>query len=121
LSNALNGNTDDDGRKRILVIGGTGVVGAPIVRQLDQAGWTVRVTSRNASQARAKLSPRVELVAGDASTARASGGTPGALRKDPSRTCGVGEPSWAASTPLRDHRPLDGSSRVGISRAIAHR
>jgi 3-hydroxyisobutyrate dehydrogenase-like beta-hydroxyacid dehydrogenase len=34
------------------------VVGAPIVRQLDQAGWNVRVTSRHASQARAKLGPR---------------------------------------------------------------
>lgn len=60
MSNTHNSNTGDDGRKQILVIGGTGAVGAPIVRRLDQAGWNVRVTSRNASQARAKFGPRVE-------------------------------------------------------------
>ncbi len=48
------------------MIGGTGLVGTPIVRELDQAGWTVRVASRHASDARAKLGPRVELVPGDA-------------------------------------------------------
>jgi len=53
-------------RKQILVIGATGTVGAPIVGQLDQAGWSVRAMSRNASQARVKLGPRVELVSGDA-------------------------------------------------------
>jgi uncharacterized protein YbjT (DUF2867 family) len=53
-------------RGRILVVGGTGVVGKPIVHQLEAAGWKVRVTSRNASRARDELGPRVELVAGDA-------------------------------------------------------
>jgi len=53
--------------KRIVVIGGTGVVGEPIVRRLDEAGWGVRVTSRNASAAREKLGGNVEIVEGDAS------------------------------------------------------
>jgi uncharacterized protein YbjT (DUF2867 family) len=66
MSNTHNSHTGDDGRKRILVIGGTGVVGAPIARQLEQAGWNVRVASRKATQARAKLGPRAELVSGDA-------------------------------------------------------
>ncbi|MCU0663505.1 MAG: NAD(P)H-binding protein, partial [Myxococcota bacterium] len=56
----------DQGDRRVLVIGGTGVVGAPIVRQLDSAGWKVHVTSRRATQARAHFGPRVDLVPGDA-------------------------------------------------------
>ena len=66
MSLADNRTTCDDGRKSVVALGGTGVVGAPIVRQLDQAGWTVRVTSRNASRAGAMFGPRVELVQGDA-------------------------------------------------------
>jgi len=67
MDNTQNSRTGDSGSKRILVIGGTGLVGAPIVRQLDLAGWKVRVTSRNASQASSKFGPQVELVSGDAS------------------------------------------------------
>lgn len=52
--------------ERILVIGGTGLVGAPIVRQLEEAGWNVRVTSRHAAEAGDKLGSGVELVSGDA-------------------------------------------------------
>jgi uncharacterized protein YbjT (DUF2867 family) len=55
-----------NGPKRILVIGGAGMVGAPIVRQLDAGGWSVRVFSRKAGQARAAFGPRVDLVSGDA-------------------------------------------------------
>jgi len=50
----------------ILVIGGAGLVGTPIVRCLVEAGWDVRVTSRKASEARARLGAGVELVSGDA-------------------------------------------------------
>jgi CubicO group peptidase (beta-lactamase class C family)/uncharacterized protein YbjT (DUF2867 family) len=48
----------------ILVIGGTGLVGRPIVRHLDSAGWSVRTMSRHPGSA--KLPPRVEVVVGDA-------------------------------------------------------
>jgi uncharacterized protein YbjT (DUF2867 family) len=56
-------------QKTALVIGGTGLVGTPIVRQLDRTGWKVRVMSRNATRARESLGPRVELVRGDANRA----------------------------------------------------
>jgi len=59
-------NPGDAPRKKILVLGGTGIVGAPIVRALDDAGWMVRVTSRRAREARASFGPGVELVPGDA-------------------------------------------------------
>lgn len=52
--------------KRVLVLGGAGLVGAPIVRQLEEAGWNVRVMSRHATAARDKLGAGVELVDGDA-------------------------------------------------------
>lgn len=59
----------DAGGKRILVIGGAGLVGAPIVRQLCEAGWTVRVMSRKAAAAAERLSSAVEIVSGDATRA----------------------------------------------------
>jgi len=52
--------------KTILVIGGTGVMGLPIVRQLRRAGWTVRAASRHAAQARDQVGPKAELVTCDA-------------------------------------------------------
>lgn len=55
-----------DSQRKILVIGGAGLVGTPIVRRLDEDGWSVRVTSRSAGKAREKLGLRVELVPGDA-------------------------------------------------------
>jgi uncharacterized protein YbjT (DUF2867 family) len=69
VGSAARGRTRDNEHKRILVIGGTGVVGKPIVEQLDAAGWTVRVASRHASEARGTFGPHVELVSGDASDA----------------------------------------------------
>lgn len=50
----------------ILVIGGTGLVGKPIVRAMAQAGHRVRVMSRKARSAAGTFGPEVELVAGDA-------------------------------------------------------
>jgi uncharacterized protein YbjT (DUF2867 family) len=71
MSNASDSSAGDRGQKRILVIGGTGLVGAPIARELNLAGWRVRVMSRNAGQARLRFDPRIELVAGDANHAEA--------------------------------------------------
>src|SRR2546421_2691459 len=66
VNDTFKSNDAGHGRKPILVIGGAGLVGTPIVRQLDREGWNVRVASRHATDARAKLGPRVELVSGDA-------------------------------------------------------
>jgi uncharacterized protein YbjT (DUF2867 family) len=55
----------DKEQKRILVIGGTGLVGTPIVRTLAERGWDVRVLTLDA-QPDAKFGPGVELVTGDA-------------------------------------------------------
>ena len=54
----------------ILVIGGTGLVGKPIVRAMAQAGHRVRVMSRKARSAAGTFGPEVELVAGDAGSSR---------------------------------------------------
>jgi uncharacterized protein YbjT (DUF2867 family) len=59
--------TPDQKDHRILVIGGTGMLGRPIVAALDRAGWKVRVTSRNASKAREGFEPHIELVSANAS------------------------------------------------------
>jgi dihydroflavonol-4-reductase len=50
---------------RALVTGGTGFVGANVVRELLQDGWTVRVLVRPASDRRALAGLPVELVEGD--------------------------------------------------------
>jgi uncharacterized protein YbjT (DUF2867 family) len=55
--------------KRILVLGGTGMLGAPVVRRLAADGFTVRVLARHPGEAREKLADvaeRVEIVGGDA-------------------------------------------------------
>jgi uncharacterized protein YbjT (DUF2867 family) len=50
----------------ILVLGGTGMLGAPTVRHLSADGFTVRVLSRNAATARDTLGPDTDVVEGDA-------------------------------------------------------
>jgi uncharacterized protein YbjT (DUF2867 family) len=65
----MNGTSDgsiSSDTRRILVVGGTGTVGAPISRQLNLGGWGVRVLSRNPQQARDKFAPAVDLVSGKA-------------------------------------------------------
>lgn len=52
-------------RSRILVLGGTGLLGEPVVRRLKADGHPVRVLSRDPDAARGKLDPDVEVVAGD--------------------------------------------------------
>ena len=50
---------------RALVVGGTGFIGKRLVRELVEAGYQVRVLSRNAVSASAELTdPRVEVVQG---------------------------------------------------------
>jgi uncharacterized protein YbjT (DUF2867 family) len=60
---------------RILVIGATGLLGAPVVRHLLQAGWAVRALVRRPESARQRLDAAVEVIQGDvtdeASVARA--------------------------------------------------
>ena len=50
----------------ILVVGGTGMLGAPVVAQLLRDGFHVRVLSRNPRHAAARLGEKVEIVQGDA-------------------------------------------------------
>lgn len=54
--------------KRVLVLGGTGMLGAPVARRLVADGFEVRVLARHPAEARSKLGPtaEVEIVRGDA-------------------------------------------------------
>lgn len=52
--------------QRILVIGAPGLLGEPVARCLQHAGFGVRVMSRHASQLRPKFPEPFELVEGDA-------------------------------------------------------
>ncbi len=63
-----------------LVTGATGYIGGLLVPALLDAGWSVRVLSRNAGRLNAEWADRVEVVEGDAndrSTLRAALGTTG--------------------------------------------
>src|SRR5436309_414019 len=51
--------------QQILVIGGTGRIGVPTVRELIDRGATVRVMTRSASKAASLTGPRLRGVAGD--------------------------------------------------------
>jgi uncharacterized protein YbjT (DUF2867 family) len=48
--------------QKILVIGAAGFVGAPIAKQLQADGFSVRALVRNAEKARQLLGSQVELV-----------------------------------------------------------
>lgn len=50
---------------RILVLGGTGLLGKPVSRALVRDGFAVRVLSRHPEEARATLGGAVEVVGGD--------------------------------------------------------
>jgi uncharacterized protein YbjT (DUF2867 family) len=51
--------------QKILIIGGTGMLGEPVARQLLANGFGVRILSRDADKARARFAPPFEVVAGD--------------------------------------------------------
>lgn len=50
---------------RILVLGGTGLLGEPVARRLSDDGFQVRVLSRDAGKARRMFDPAFEVVEGD--------------------------------------------------------
>ena len=52
--------------QRVLVIGATGLLGEPLARGLGDAGFGVRVLSRNAGRARTKFPQPFEVFEGDA-------------------------------------------------------
>ena len=49
----------------ILVVGGTGMLGEPVARQLCAAGHHVRIFTRSAEKAAARFGADYEIVAGD--------------------------------------------------------
>ena len=51
---------------RILVLGGTGMLGAPVARRLQADGFQVRLLARDPDKARAMFGDRLEVTAGDA-------------------------------------------------------
>lgn len=50
--------------QRILVIGATGLLGEPVARCLQDAGFSVRVLARQANRARLKFPEPFEVVEG---------------------------------------------------------
>lgn len=52
--------------RRILILGGTGLLGQPVARRLQADGFVVRVLSRDAEKARRTFDDSIEVVAGDA-------------------------------------------------------
>ncbi len=54
---------------RVLVVGATGMLGAPVAQRLLTEGWKVRCLVRDAARARAKLGPDFEFVTGDVTQA----------------------------------------------------
>ena len=53
--------------ERILVLGGTGLLGGAVARALAAVGWEVRVMTRRGDRARGGVGEEVEIVAGDVS------------------------------------------------------
>ena len=51
--------------KKILVLGATGLLGKPVVRQLVADGFQVRVLARDVEKARPMFAETVEVVPGD--------------------------------------------------------
>jgi NADH dehydrogenase len=51
--------------KRILVLGGTGLLGGPVARRLQADGFDVRILVRNMEKARTIFDDRFEIVTGD--------------------------------------------------------
>ena len=52
-------------QKRILVLGGTGILGKPVVQQLQKDGFQVRVLTRDVEKVKGQFDGSVEVVQGD--------------------------------------------------------
>jgi uncharacterized protein YbjT (DUF2867 family) len=52
-------------KKTILVLGGTGLLGKPAAEKLNQAGYQVRILTRDTQKAKVNFSDEFELVQGD--------------------------------------------------------
>jgi uncharacterized protein YbjT (DUF2867 family) len=52
--------------KKVLVLGGTGMLGAPVVRQMLASGMRARLLARDPEKARAMFGDSVEIMPGDA-------------------------------------------------------
>ena len=50
---------------KILILGGTGMLGAPVTRRLQVDGFEVRLLTRDPEKARAMFDDSYEIVAGD--------------------------------------------------------
>ena len=50
---------------KILIVGATGMLGKPVARQLQAAGHTIRILSRNVEKAKMKFDDSFEVVYGD--------------------------------------------------------
>jgi uncharacterized protein YbjT (DUF2867 family) len=59
--------------KKVLVLGGTGMLGAPVVRQLLASGMQVRLLARDSEKARAMFGEAVRVTSGDAADSAAVG------------------------------------------------
>ena len=55
---------------KILIVGATGMLGAPVARQLQADGHDVRILSRNVEKARAQFDDSFEIVYGDVEQAK---------------------------------------------------
>lgn len=51
--------------KKVLVLGGTGMLGAPVARRLGADGFTVRLLARDVAKARDTFGDEFEIVSGD--------------------------------------------------------
>jgi uncharacterized protein YbjT (DUF2867 family) len=51
--------------KTVLFVGGTGLLGAPPARALKEAGFNVRILTRNVDNAKQKFGDAFEIVFGD--------------------------------------------------------
>ena len=52
--------------KRIIIVGGTGLLGKPVANRLQTEGYQVRVLARDIQKAQTLLDPEIEIVSGDA-------------------------------------------------------
>lgn len=96
---------------RILVVGGTGRLGAPVARRLLAEGFDVRVLTRNETRARMLFAPDTELAVGDV-------GDPAALRAALDGCTGV-HVSLAGGPLPADYDRVEHRGTAAVARAAA--